>query len=133
MKREMVLWLTGLIIQTLTQLEDKPSLTCEVEGDDSHWAQIVPEDSTSSGKLSGFTLNFAYRHSDEPLAILKEVGLGLPPGSRVIEWEAGGFATLWLRPDLPVVALAHLTGDIIEKVQNTKGDYQLVAWIEHGI
>ena len=132
MDPDMSKWLTSLITQTLAQLEQGAALTCEVQGDAGRWVQVVPEQDEEDARLGGIVLNFAYRHTDEPLTVLRRVGVQPPPDTQVAEWEANGFARLWVRPDIPVVALALFVGDIIEKVQQTPPDYELAAWIEHG-
>jgi hypothetical protein len=129
---EMAEWLTSLIAQTLAQLERKPGLTCEVEGDAKRWVQVIPDADPESGQLGGILLNFTYHHDEKPLALLERVGMKPPPNTRVTEWETGGFARLWIRPDIPVVALALFVGDIIEKVLEAPTGYELAAWIEHG-
>lgn len=123
-------WLTGLLAQTFAQLERHPGLTCEVEEDPKRWVQVIPE--TTEGRLSGILLNFAYAHAEEPLATLTRVDMTPPPDTRVAEWEADGFARLWIRPDIPVAALALFIGDIIEKVLEAPQNYALAAWIESG-
>lgn len=133
MEAKMALWLTSLIIQTMKQLDEKPGLSFEVEGHENYWVQIVPEDEAGNGILSGFLLNFAYHHSQPPDAALQDAGVTLPPDTRVLTWEANRFATLWIRPDVPVVALAHFAGDILEKIQRAPAGYQLSASIEHGL
>jgi len=132
MDREVAEWLAELIAQAVAALEHQPGLTCEVQGDATRWIQILPEQDDVPGQVSGIVLNFAYRHQEEPLAVLKRAGLTLPPGTRVETWEAGGYATLWVRPDIPVVALALFVGDIVEKVMEAPAGYELQAWIEYG-
>ena len=129
---ELAQWLTSLIAQTLAQLEHGAGLTCEVEGQTRLWVQAVPEQDKETNRLGGILLNFTYRHTDEPLAVLARVGMKPPPDTRVVEWETNAFARLWIRPDIPVVALAYFVGDIIEKVLEAPPGYELAAWIEHG-
>lgn len=132
MDAEQVKWLTGLIAQTFANLEGGPGLTCEVQGEAKRWVQVIPEQADEDGQLSGVLLNFAYLHDDEPLERLKRVGMLPPPDTRVESWEAGGFAALWIRTDIPVVALSLFVADIIEKVLEAPPGYELAAWIERG-
>jgi hypothetical protein len=132
MDRDVAEWLAGLITQTVAGREHGAGLTCEVQDDPQRWMQIVPEWDEEEARLDSILLNFAHPHTDEPLAVLARVCLKPPPDTRVETWEAGGYATLWIRPDIPVVALALFAGDIVEKVLEAPPGHELQAWIEYG-
>lgn len=132
MDRETAQWLAGLMTQVFSQVQQKGGLTVEVRDDANLWAQVIPEIDEESGKLGGVLLNFSYPYNEEPLEALRGAGLKLPPDTKAQEWEANGFARLWIRPDIPVVALCLFVGDIIEKVMDAPPEYELHAWIEYG-
>jgi hypothetical protein len=130
---EIAIWLAGLISQAVYELPHAPGLTIEVVGRPEHWMQIILETSEADGTLSGFLLNFPYaKHAGAPLDTFKSAGIQPPPGSRDAEWQDGGFARAWVRPDVPVVALAHLSGDILEKVLGALPDAEISVQIEYG-
>lgn len=51
--------------------------------DPSLWIQVIPD-----------AVNFSYPFQDEPLARLKTLGIALIPGTEVVAFEAGKYATL---------------------------------------
>ena len=107
MDQDEAIWLTGLILEAIGSLDDGPCLTVEVENNLNQWVQVLFEHNDDDGSLQGFTLNFPYReNTGDPLETLARAGLSLPPDTRTVEWEDGGFASIWVRPDAPVVALA---------------------------
>lgn len=126
-------WLAEVMMEAVAHLDDKPGLTAEVEGNQNQWVQVVFEQNDEDGSLSGFKLNFPYRgRAGDPVKTLSEAGLSLPPDSVAVDWEDGGFATIWVRPDAPVVALAHFIGDILEHVIGAAPTSTLTAQIEYG-
>ncbi len=133
MDAETAVWLAELIAEAHTDLSEHPGLTLEVESKTNQWVQIVPEPEDDGISLSGFLLNFPYRtHITEPLQTLTEKGLVAPPDTQTIEWQEDGFATIWVRPDIPLVALAHFAGDILQRVVGVDSDARLAVQIEYG-
>ncbi len=133
MDQDEAIWLAELIMEAVSNLDDNPGLTVEVEGNLNQWIQVVPEHDSDDGSLSGFALNFPYRdHAGDPLSTLERAGLIPPPDTRSVEWEDGAFATIWIRPDAPVVALAHFISDVLEKVVGSKPGSALTVQIEYG-
>ncbi len=134
MDRETANWLAGLIQQATSELAYNPGLTIEVEADATKWLQVLPEeDQEIAEQLAGYVLNFPYRnYSGDPLSALKSVGLSLPPDTRTLEWEDDGHAMMWIRPDIPLVALALFIGDIFTKIIGAPDDSELTVQIEYG-
>jgi hypothetical protein len=133
MDAETAIWLAGLIAQAVTALEHSPGMTVEDEANSAHWLQIVAEEADGEPRLGGFVLNFPYReHQGDPLETLQQTGLRIPPGTRVEHWEDGGFATIWVRPDVPLVALAHFVGDILARITGAEASAELAVKIEYG-
>ncbi len=126
-------WLADLIVQASTNLEESPGLTVEVVGQSEKWIQVLPECQDENGRLSGFVVNFAYHNEQqEPVATIEGKGIRLPPGTRTLEWEGGAYARLWIRPDVPVVGLAHLMSDILERISQSPANPELEVHIEYG-
>lgn len=127
------IWLGELIGKAVVELEHSPGMTVEVDGTPAQWVQVIPEASQLDGSLSGFLLNFPYRgHESEPLDTLQQLRLVPPPGTESRHWENGGFATLWLRPDVPLVGLAHFVGDILHRVVGAAPDAELAVQFDYG-
>ncbi len=127
------LWLAELIVQAVAHLEHSPGLIIEVSDKSDQWLQIVLEDN-DDGQLGGFVLNFPYQlHAGEPVATLRAHGIRLPPNSDSVDWEDGGYATIWVRPDVPLVALAQLASDILERIVGAPPDPELSVQIEYGL
>lgn len=125
MDNEVAQWLSDLIRQTEAVLQQSPGLTVEVDEDTAIWVQVIPEPD-ESGDLSGYVLNLPYEDIfDEPLEHIAKVGIQLPPDSQVVGWEPGAFATLWVRPDIPLLPLTMLIGDVIEKIGGAPAGYNL--------
>jgi hypothetical protein len=133
MDAEQAVWLAGLIQQAVDQLRHRPGLTIEVEGSAELWIQVIPELDDSGEKLDGFILNFPYRgqHGD-PLDVITASGLSAPPDTKVLEWEDGGSARLWIRPDVPLVAFSFFIGHILENIVDAPGDAELAVDFEVG-
>lgn len=126
------IWMAELIMEAVANLEDNPGLTVEVEGNLDQWVQVL-FDINDEGHLAGFKLNFPYRaHAGDPVLEMQRIGMILPPDTQGVEWEDGGFATIWVRPDAPVVALAHFIGDILERVTGAIPGASLTVQIEYG-
>lgn len=133
MDRDEAIWLAELLLEAISNVDDHPGLTLEVEGSAAHWVQVLFEQAEDDSTFSGFTLNFPCRqHKGDPLAVFQAVGLKPPPDTRAQDWEDGGFATVWLRPDVPVVALALFIGDILERVVGAQPGASLAAQLEYG-
>jgi len=131
--REEAIWLAEMILEASAHLDDKPGLLIEVESKASQWVQLLLEQDENSEKLGGFVLNFPYNsHSGDPLKTLESTGMKLPPDSQALEWEDGGFATIWLRPDVPLVALALFVNDILTRVAGASADASITVQIERG-
>lgn len=134
MDRETANWLAELIQQATSELEYNPGLTVEVETDATKWLQVLPEEDEETAELlGGYVLNFPYRnHSGDPLLAMQSVGLSLPPDTRALEWEDNGHAMVWIRPDIPLVALALFIGDILTKITGAPDDSEFTVQIEYG-
>ncbi len=133
MDAEVAIWLGELIGRAVVELEFAPGLTIEVDDDTSQWLQLIPEESPADGSLAGFLLNFPYRSwAGDPLEQLAEAGLMLPPGTQVVGWEDGAHAAIRLRPDVPLVGLAHFAGDILEKIVGASPEAELSVQVEYG-
>ncbi len=131
MDAETAIWLGDLIAQATLALEDGPCVTIEVEGQSNHWIQVIPEEAEE--KLSGFLLNFPYRsRQGDPLETLQAAGLALPPGTQTRFWEDNGYAALWIRPDVPLVGLAHFAGNVLTHIVGAPSDAELEVQIEYG-
>ncbi len=127
-------WLADLIQQTVEMLDSRPGLTCEVEGDEFNWVQVIPEPGQDGKLLDSYLLNFAFRgHFGNPLEVLRHLGVSLPPGTRCLSWEDGSHATLRVRGDIPVAALALLVGSLHQKVGGAPDDLDLSVQIQHGL
>lgn len=132
MDQDEAVWLAELLLEAISNLEDSPGLTVEVEGNLNQWLQVLFE-KDDDGSLRGFTLNFPYRAlGGDPLITLEKAGLSVPPDTRAVEWEDGGFASIWVRPDAPIVALALFIGDILERVIGATAGSPLAVQIEYG-
>jgi hypothetical protein len=130
---DQAIWLAGLIARLITAIEHSPGLTIEAENEPKQWIQIIPESDENTQKISGFILNYPYQQrSIEPLDSLTENDLIPPPGTNVDVWEPGGFARLWVRPDVPLVGLAHFAIDILKKVTGAEDGAELTVRIEYG-
>jgi hypothetical protein len=131
MDPEVANWLAGLIQQTITQLANRPCMIVEVEGDPKRWLQIIPQ--AESDQLSGLWLNFTYKnHQGNPLDTLEMADITAPPGSQSDTWEDNGYATIRIRPDVPILALTLFIGDLMECIVGAAPDDELSVQIEHG-
>lgn len=134
MELEVATWLAELIQQALAVMEHRPGLTIEVEDDPSNWVQIIPESDVISEQLTGYSLNFPFRESgDEPEMYVKSAGLRLPPETQFTSWQRGSHITLWIRPDIPLVALALFASDILEKLGKARLGYEVNVQIMHNL
>ncbi|MBN1121468.1 MAG: hypothetical protein JXJ17_10340 [Anaerolineae bacterium] len=130
---DQAIWLAGLIARSIASIELSPGLTIEVEDDPKQWIQVIIESDDITQNVNGYILNYPYRqHSIEPLEKLTETGLIPPPDTRIDAWEAGGFARLWIRPDVPLVGLAHFAIDILKKIIGADDSAELTVRIEYG-
>jgi hypothetical protein len=130
---DIAIWLGELLGKAVVELQHAPGLTVEAKGRSGDWVQIIPEESEHDDSLAGFVVNFPYRgHTGSPLDTLQAQGVKPPPGTEAHTWEDGGYATLWIRPDVPLVGLAHFAGDILEKLIGTPADSELTAQFEYG-
>lgn len=126
-------WLGGIIYETTDNLAHNPGLTIEVESDSTRWVQLILEVDPEDQSLGGMILNFPYReHKGDPLRTLTAADLKPPPGSETLEWEDGGFARIWVRPDVPLIALAMFIGDILLKVEGAKEEFEITVQVEYG-
>jgi hypothetical protein len=133
MDREEAVWLAEMIVEATADLEDNPCLLIEVEAVPNQWIQLLPEHDNTSTEVDGFALNFPYRGcSGDPLLILQARGLKPPPDTHAVEWEDDGFATIWIRPDVPLVALALFANDILIRVVGAKDNAAITVRIEYG-
>ncbi len=134
MDLEVAQWLAELITQAIGELPRSPGLTIEVEHEASKWVQVIPEEHEEQpGLVSGYVINFPQRSQDDsPLDLLRSTGVRIPPDTAVVSHELGSHATIWVRPDIPIVALALFLGDILEKVGGVAPDYELNVQIQYG-
>lgn len=133
MDSEEAIWLAEIIMEAVSNLDDNPGVTVEIEGNDNQWVQVIFQQNEVDGALAGFNLNFPYRGmAGDPIVTLTQAGLSLPPDTRAEDWEDGGFATIWVRPDAPIVALAHFIGDILERAIGASPDSSITTQIEYG-
>ena len=133
MDQDEAIWLAELLLEAISYLEDSPGLTVEVEGELNQWVQVVFEADEADGSLKGFNLNFPYRgQAGDPVTTLTKAGLSIPPDTQSKEWEDDGFATIWIRPDVPIVALALFIGDILDRIIKTAPGASLAVQIEYG-
>jgi hypothetical protein len=133
MDADIAIWLGELIGRAVIEMAHSPGLTIEVTEMPDLWLQVIPEESTESAELGGFLLNFPYREPEtDPLERLIAAGVSPPPDTRLERWEQGGYATLWIRPDVPLVGLAHFSGDILEHLTGAPPDADLSVRYEYG-
>ncbi|HEC23851.1 MAG TPA: hypothetical protein ENI95_13135 [Chloroflexi bacterium] len=133
MDREMALWLAELIRQAVEVLEHDPGLTLEVDDHPHLWLQILLEADEETGALKGYILNFPYRsQTGDPLEAIARAGLLAPPDTKILEWEEGGYARIWIRPDAPLLALALFIGDLLEKIVGMPEGETFSVQIEYG-
>ena len=132
MQIEEATWLAGLIAEAIAQIDDGPGLTIEVEGRPHLWLQVILE-SGDDRSLTGFLLNMPYReHQGDPLETLAKSGFAAPPGTIAVRWEDGQVAQLWVRPDIPLIPLALLVGDLLERLVGAPAESELTVQIERG-
>lgn len=130
---DVAIWLGELIGKAVVELEHAPGMTVEVQGVPKQWVQVIPEASQLDGQLAGFVLNFPYREqTGDPVDTLRGRGLMPPPGTESREWEDNGFAMIWIRPDVPLVGLAHFIGDILQTIIGTPQSAELNVQFDYG-
>jgi hypothetical protein len=133
MDLEVATWIAEMILETVSCLEEHPGLTIEVENHPNQWVQVIPEQDEETEKLSGFTLNFPYREfRGDPLLALAAAEMKPPPGTQTLEWEDNGFASILLRTDIPLVALALFIGDILTRIVGADEDSSFAIHNEYG-
>jgi hypothetical protein len=127
-------WLAELIKQTTSEGAYSAGLTVEVDDHPESWVQIIPEMETDgSAQFSGFAINFPCRQRHASLQeALDLAGLKSPPDTQILAHEPGKYGTIWVRPDIPLLALALFAGDILEKLGGAPDDYEISVNIEHG-
>lgn len=127
-------WLAGLIAQAVIDLKHGPGITVEIDGTEKFWVQILPRESEAEpGTIDAFLVNFPYRHqAGDPLTLLAESGLRPPPGTQAADYQDGHFAALLIRGDVPLLGLAHFTGEILETVVGADPDSELAVRVEYG-
>jgi hypothetical protein len=134
MDLEVAEWLAELVQEAVAAIAERPGLTVEVDDVPSNWVQIIPEADLIVGNISGFSLNFPFRDTkSEPASYLQSAALKLPPDSNITSWSHGSHMTLWVRPDIPLIALALLTGDILEKIGGAAAGYEINVQILHSL
>ena len=134
MDLEIAEWIAGLIRDAVPHLEQRPGLLIESEDDSAKWVQVVLESTEDHEQaVGGIVLNFSYKEfSSPPLETLREAGLRLPPGTSLQTWEPNGFATIWIRPDVPLLALAMLIGDILHRICGTDENPEVSVEVNYG-
>lgn len=132
MESEVAIWLGELIGQAVLEIAHNPGLTIEVDDHPQKWLQVIPVPA-DDGTLSSFLLNFPYRdHAGNPAEVLAASGVQPPPGTSSPGWEDGGSARLVIRRDVPLLALAHFCGDVLQHVVGAPEDASYAVQIEHG-
>lgn len=132
MDNETAQWLASLIMQASTQLDHHPGLTIEVIEQPEHWVQVILETAEDSPQLTGFVINFPIRDTvTEPLELITGSGIQPPPGTRLLN-NITGSMSIWIRADIPLVALALLIGDVMHKVLGTPADSEFEVQVEYG-
>jgi hypothetical protein len=130
---EVAEWLAEMIQQSVSEIQHGAGLTIEVDDHPENWLQIVPE-AVKDGVLTGFVVNFPYRSlHEDPLERLAAAGIKPPPSTKVATWEGGGYATLRLRADVPLVAFALFVADVLERIGGAHQPYEINLQIMHGL
>jgi len=130
---DVAIWLGELVGKAVVELEHSPGMTIEADDRPDYWLQILPEASEHDGQLEGFVLNFPYRgHTGDPVETLRQRGLTPPPGTETREWEDNAFAMIWIRPDVPLVGLAHFAGDILQVIVGAARSAELSVQFDYG-
>jgi hypothetical protein len=126
-------WLAEMIQQAVTEIEHGTGLTIEVDDHPENWLQIVPDVGTDN-LLTGYVVNFPYRSlHEDPLERLAAAGIKPPPGTKVTTWEGGGYATLSLRAEVPLVAFALFAADVLERIGGAHQPYEINLQKMHGL
>jgi hypothetical protein len=134
MDQEVAEWLADLIQQTTAALEHRPGLTIEVDDDPANWVQVIPASALVDRGLLGFILNLPFRAAtDDPLTYLTAAGINLPPDSEITSWERDSHLTLWIRPDTPLVELALLVMDLLQRIGKAADDFEINVQVLHGL
>lgn len=128
------LWLAGLIAEAVIALQHGPCIIIEVDEDPKLWVQILPEESKDEpGTIASFLLNFPYRgQSGDPMALLAERHLDVPPDTQTDSYEDGFSAAVRLRGDIPLLGLAHFAGDVLEQIVKAPSESELAVQVEYG-
>lgn len=127
------IWLGEMIGKAVVELQHSPGITVEVDKMPNEWVQVLPEASQLTGQLSGFVLNFPYRGQEgDPVQTLLDAGLTPPPNTQSRAHEDDGFATIWVRPDTPLVGLAHFIGDILHTIVNADEEAEVNVQFDYG-
>jgi hypothetical protein len=86
MDQDEAVWLAEVIMEAVSNLDDNPGLTVEVEGSLDQWVQILFVQNDEDGSLGGFNLNFPYRGmAGDPTVTLTRAGLVLPPDTAAVD------------------------------------------------
>jgi hypothetical protein len=76
----------GEVYKGISGEDDPPTLCCTLEtmtlSGAEVWVQVMPG-----------TVNMAYPSAEEPLELLRRVGVRSPPDIYLVEWAAGEYAT----------------------------------------
>jgi hypothetical protein len=107
----------------ITALEDSPKLCANFDsqnsvGDDV-WIQV----------FAG-TVNTMYPFSDEPLQRVRSIGVKVPAGVELIEWEANGFATFGVEGVAARDQAAFVDLLFVRLLACVEGVYEIVTTIE---
>lgn len=133
MDMESCQWLADLIQQTTEHLSQNPGMTIEVEGQPEHWLQVLPEQDEQPEELSGYLLNFAYRQqSGDPAEAIAQAGIRPPTGVETMTWEDGGFATLKLNANTPLIDIAVFIREILTHIIGAEEGCEIGVKIEYG-
>lgn len=131
MDPEVAAWIAGFLVDARSEVSQCPAVTIEVEGRTGCWIQVILEPADNDDDaLARYTLNFPFRgHHDEPLDLLARVVRPAPPGSRTVDYEPDGFATIALQPDIPPLALTLFAGEILERLLDAGTDAEYLIEI----
>ena len=105
------------MIREMLQEGDGWCVRFSQEGNDSNWIEVA-----------GSVLNIKYPHDQNPVGLLKTLGVESAESLITASWSAGVYATLEA-PDREIYSLAKYVDQIFERVLGLGGDYDVDAEI----
>ncbi len=133
MDKDVATWLAGMIKDASSIYHgNNKGLLIEVVDNPHQWVQVIPERDVDGQVVTAYILNLPYLgQARSPLEVLGEI-VQLPPGTQLMSWEADGFATLRLRPDIPLIPFSMLIGELFEELLTASTDYDLAVEYQTG-